>query len=389
MVGSDDDNDEQENPENNWSTTTTQIEEELSNIGGKRDKTAVSRTESLERIIKYLKHSYLPDFILSQKSEFLRILKHGLSCDSVQEQILTCTLLSLLSLISGPTWKSFYQQFSSTLIQGTLKSDSFDVRSACLETLCICCFVWTDEESDTDECLKLIQKVILNEEGIQISKENSCYFQSGLDMWCLMMTVMDDNTIVDEFLPNDIESILNLLRCDEINVRLAASEALALLCNTVAITEEEKEEKYTQFFFNGYFDVDAVKEMLQTTDLHQERKINKKDREKQRHGFKDTLSALQEGTSPTVPMIIGARQFSFSDWKSIKRVSTFRNLLDTGFQTHVQYNPLLSSIFDISHNTPKLDKLVPQNSAVAKDRSQQKKAGRYAKMKRSEETDQQ
>jgi len=150
-------------------------------------------------------------------------------------------------------------------------------------------------------------------------------------------------------------------------------------------------QEYSSHFFNGYFDVVAITELLQSTNVHQHRKIKKKDREKQRHGFKDTLSALQAGTSPTVTLTINGQQFVFSDWKAVKRLSSFRHLLGTGFHTHMRHNKLLSDIFDITiQHTPIIQKSEKQNAmaanlAEAKDRSQRIKAGRYAKAKRSDD----
>jgi len=237
-------NDEENDADNttNWGDLTMQIEEELANLGGKRDKSAVSREESLTRIIKCLKHSFVPDFIYTQKSEFVRVMNQGLSSRSPEEQILSCSVLGLLCIISGNSWKSLYEQFTPVLMQYIQKSDNFDLRSACLETLCITCYVWVDEEAQTDICLKLLQNIIINNEDIPINKDTSGYFQSSLDMWCLMVTLIDDNAIVDELLPNDIGGIINLLMCPDINIRLAAGEALAFLCNVVSKTEEENEK---------------------------------------------------------------------------------------------------------------------------------------------------
>jgi len=246
--------------------------------------------------------------------------------------------------------------------------------------------VWADE-FQINSCLKLLEQIIVNEEKLPEDKETSCYFQSALDMWCLMMTFVDSDVIVDEVIPSHVAGIVELLSCDDLNVRLAAGEALALLCNTVSKKEENM--NYSPYFWNGYFDVEEIVSLLQSTDAHQQRKISKKDREKQRHGFKDTLAALEEGTSPIVTMTINAQQFSFDDWKSIKRLSIFRHLLGTGFQPHMQNNPLLSDIFNIfiSQQRPvqKDEKQLNMalNVAEAKDRTQRIRAGRNAKIKRS------
>jgi len=87
-------------------------------------------------------------------------------------------------------------------------------------------------------------------------------------------------------------------------------------------------------------------------------------------------------------MTINAQQFGFSDWKSIKRLSSFRHLLGTGFQTHMQHNPLLSDIFNISifpqRPVQKAEKqqAMALNVAEAKDRTQRIRAGRDAKIRR-------
>jgi len=293
-------------------------------------------------------------------------------------------LLSLLCVTCGLSWKSLFEPLTHTLVQCFLKSDNFELRSSSLEAFCICCFVYADE-SQINSCLKLLEQIIVNEDKLPNDKETSCYFQSALDMWCLMMTFVDSDVIIDEIIPSHVVGIVDLLSCDDLNVRLAAGEALALLCNTVS----KKEEEYTPYFWNGYFDVESVVILLQSTDAHLQRKVSKKDREKQRHGFKDTLAALNEGSSPEVTMTINAQHFSFDDWKSIKRLSCFRHLLGTGFQTHMQHNPLISDIFNIiitqQRPVQKSEKQLHMalNIAEAKDRTQRIRAGRNAKIKRS------
>jgi len=92
-----------------------------------------------------------------------------------------------------------------------------------------------------------------------------------------------------------------------------------------------------------------------------------------------------------VTLTINTQQFTFSDWKAVKRLSSFRHLLGTGFHTHMQYNSLLADIFDIlPQHAPIAQKSDKQqamavNLAEAKDRTQRIKAGRYAKVKRSDD----
>jgi len=375
-----------EHTDDNWDTLAIQVEEELSNLGGKREKVGKSRQESLETIISCIKHSYMVDFLQTQKEELVRILKQEFFSDLPEEQILGRTLLSLLCITCGSSWKSLYDIFAPILVEDILKSENFEIRAVSLEVFTIIHYVWKDEQPGSSACLKLVQSILNNSDELEVDKKTSSFFQTALDMWCLLMMKLDNQDIVDEILPNDISNIITLLESEDVNVRLAAAEALGLLCEVVRKTEEEKQETYTKYFFAAYFDVEDVLNILQSTSLHQQRKVNKKEREKQRHGFKDVLSSFQNGTSPTVVTTINEQEFVFSDWKSVKCLGSFRHLLGTGFQTHMQNNSLLCSILSVNvsqqQSVSKLEKRHAMSlvAGEAKDRSQRRNAKRLAKL---------
>jgi len=324
------------------------------------------------------------DFLQTQQEELVRILKQEFFSDLPEEQILSRSLLSLLCITCGASWKSLYDIFAPILIEDILKSENFEIRAVSLEVLTIAHFVWKEEQLGS--CLKIVQDILSNSEELEIDKKTSCFFQTALDMWCLLMMKLDDEHIVDEILPNDISNIITLLESEDVNVRLAAAEALGLLCEVVRITEEEKQETYTHYFFAAYFDVEDVLNILQSTSFHQQRKVNKKEREKQRHGFKDVLSSLQNGTSPTVITTIKDQEFVFLDWKSVKCLGIFRHLLATGFQIHMENNPLLCSILSVNvsqqQSLSKSEKRHAMSivAGEAKDRSQRRNAKRLAKL---------
>jgi len=376
----------EDHTEDNWDSLAIQVEEELSNLGGKRDKVGTSRQKSLEAIINCIKHSYMVEFLQTQKEQFVRILKQEFVSDLPEEQTLSRSLLCLLCITCGTSWKSLYELFAPSLVEDIVKSDNFEIRAVSLEVLTITHMVWADEQSSSSVVLKLVQDILSNSGDLEVDKKTSSFFQTALDMWCLLMTKLDDQDIVDEILPNDISNIVTLLQSEDLNVRLAAAEALGLLCEVVRKTEEEKHEPYTHYFFTSYFDVEDVLNTLQSTSLHQQRKVNKKDREKQRHGFKDVLSSLQYGTSPTVITIINDQEFEFLDWKSVKCLGIFRHLLATGFQTHMQNNTLLCSILSVNvsqqQSLTKSEKRHAMSlvAGEARDRSQRRNAKRLAKL---------
>jgi len=208
-------------------------------------------------------------------------------------------------------------------------------------------------------------------------------------MFCLLLTRLDKSLIVDEYL-SSLEYIVTFLSSDyEIDLRLAAGEALALLVSIVYEVETQNEGEYTINYFNGYFDVPDVVDLLQTTNEIQNRKISKKDREKQRDTFKEVLNTLQTGKSPIEQITVLGNKYTFSNWTEIKRLQTIRNILGSGFLFHIQNNQLISDQLDIKllHNTNSLKTEKQKsgyNSTEEKDRTVKRNIGRVVKLKKLE-----
>jgi len=199
----------------------------------------------------------------------------------------------------------FLQNLIQFLKKNIDNSLSYSVKSANLETLCWCLFLF-GEVTDIKQYLTCLFD-FLSEKSISISKESAIFFQSCLDMWCLLITRIDKNLIVDEYL-NSLETIVRFLLSDyELSLRLASGETLALISSIIYDNIENSNEEYTKFYFNGYFDVSEVEEILQTTNEVQNRKISKKDREK-------TKTFIQRSTTYIPDRRISYRRIN-SQWK--------------------------------------------------------------------------
>jgi len=287
----------------------------------------------------------------------------------------------------------FLQNLNLFLKKNIDNSPSYNVKSENLETLCWCLFLF-GEDTDIKFHLSYLCD-FLSEKSISISKESAIFFQSCLDMWCLLLTRVDKNLIVDEYL-NSLDTIVRFLLSDyEVSLRLAAGETLALISSIIYDIENSNNEEYTKFYFNGYFDVAEVEEILQTTNEVQNRKISKKDREKQRHSFKEVLNTFQTGESPTEELTVSGNKFLFSKWEDIKLLECFRKVLGSGFLLHLQHNPIIShklgiKIESIDKTTAKNDKKlrIVYSSEGEKDRTQKRNFGRNAKIKMIETPDQ-
>jgi hypothetical protein len=377
------------NSYDSWDQSSYKMEEAIRYLGETRERGNITREAYLETLIDRLKHSYCYDFLQTQKEELVRILLLALDSESESELINCCSVISLLFVHFGTEWKDAFKKFEPLLKRNVTNCESYNAKTANLETLCWCWFL-ISEESGIKSHEEYLENFI-NEKSFSITKESAWFFQSCLDMWCLLLTKLDKSLVVDEYLDSLI-TIVQLLTSDyDIYVRLAAGEALALVVSIVSMIEAENERDYSKFYFNGYFNVLQVIEALQTTDEVQNRKISKKDREKQRYTFKEVLSTLETGTSPITELSINGKKYTFSTWVEIKRLEILRAILGSGFLIHLQYNPLVSEQLDIKVDSSdktvlsKADKQLKQalTSFEEKERTLLLHKGRSDKIKRT------
>jgi len=208
----------------------------------------------------------------------VRILLLALDSVTELELIHACSVISLLMVHFGSEWKSVFRKFEPLLKRNITSSASFTLKTANLETLCWGWFL-ISEDADVKQNLEYLND-FLEENSFTISKESASFFQTCLDMWCLLLSRLDMNLIIDEYL-SSLETIVAYLSSDyELNLRLAAGEALALLASIVYTVETDNEREYSIFYFNGYIEVLDVIDLLQTTNEIQNRKISKKKIEK-------------------------------------------------------------------------------------------------------------
>jgi len=360
-------------------------------LGETRERGNVTREALLGDIQDRLKHSYCIDFLETQKDELIRILLLALDSDVEKEIINSCGIINLLFAHFGAKFKSFFAKLEPILKRNIKNSLHYTVKTACTETLVWCLFLIA-EDTDINQNIDYLIEFLSEKSDITVSKQSAAFFQQCLDMWCLLITRLEKSFVVDEYL-YCLEYIVTFLSSDyEVNLRLAAGESLALLASIVYDIETLDERQYSMNYFNGYFDVPDVVDLLQTTNEIQNRKISKKDREKQRDTFKEVLNTLQTGHSPTEQITVLGNKRLFSSWTDIKRMQSIRSVLGSGFLLHLQYNPLISDYLGNSAvvqitNTLGVDKQSRSgysSSAEEKDRTVKRKTGRAVKMKKLE-----
>uniref|UniRef100_A0A8C3IRJ2 Interferon related developmental regulator 1 n=1 Tax=Chrysemys picta bellii TaxID=8478 RepID=A0A8C3IRJ2_CHRPI len=219
---------------------------------------------------------------------------------------------------------------------------SIQARQASATCLGVCCFIVTDDITElysTMECLENIFTKWYQREsdtnGIS-STHNTVLHISALLAWTLLLTICPVSEVKKK-LEMHLHKLPNLLSCDDVNMRIAAGETLALLFELARETEAD--------FF--YEDMELLTQKLRALATDGNKHRAKVDKRKQRSVFRDVLRAVEERDFPTETVKFGPERMYIDCWVKKHTYDTFKEILGSGMQYHLQSNEFLRNVFEL------------------------------------------
>ncbi|XP_015270938.1 PREDICTED: interferon-related developmental regulator 1 [Gekko japonicus] len=309
------------------------------------DKSAKTRQSALESLKNALTSKILYEFILERRMTLTdsieRCIKKGKSDEQRAAAGLACLLCVQLGsgIESEEIFKTLAPVLKKILCDGAA---SVQARQACATCLGVCCFIATDDITElysTMECLENIftksyQKE-RNSNGMS-STQNTILHISALLAWTLLLTICPMNEVKKK-LEMHLHKFPLLLSCDDVNMRIAAGETLALLFELARETDGD--------FF--YEDMEPLTQKLRALATDGNKHRAKVDKRKQRSVFRDVLRAVEEHDFPTEMVKFGPERMYIDCWVKKQTYDTFKEILGTGMQYHLQSNELLRNVFEL------------------------------------------
>lgn len=314
--------------------TREAMEEKIAEaIDGVLEKSANVRTSSLSTLVSLLSQNFNPDLILGRRETLRDHLEKIFKRGSAVDQAMAATVHSLAVLQIGAfdpdmatedfnVLKPFLQ---SLLLDHTANAAA---RVKCCEALCFGAFVAEGCPTDVMKIIAILEplfgagvknkRTVSEEESaaqsdsnktVKIPKNSSPALASAaLSGWSLLLTLMSE-----EYLNGRayrwISNLQGLLEQPELEVRLSAGEALAVLVDLCGLTVEDSEVE-TDYdeesdadseSVNGHrsgkkTSMSALIAKLRQLSVESHKYRNKKDRRQQRHSFRDYLHAVEVRT---------------------------------------------------------------------------------------------
>ncbi|XP_004626477.1 interferon-related developmental regulator 1 isoform X1 [Octodon degus] len=309
------------------------------------DKSAKTRQAALEGIKNALASKMLYEFILERRMTLTDSVERCLKKGKSDEQRAAAVLASVLCVQLGPGIES--EEILKTLgpILKKIMCDgtaSVQARQTCATCFGVCSFIATDDITElysTLDCLEnIFTKSYLKDKdsnGI-CSTPSTVLHISSLLSWTLLLTICPISE-VKKRLEMHFHKLPSLLSCDDVNMRIAAGESLALLF-------ELAREMETDFF---YEDIESLTQMLRALATDGNKHRAKVDKRKQRSVFRDVLRAVEERDFPTETVKFGPERMYIDTWVKKHTYDTFKEILGSGMQYHLQSNEFLRNVFEL------------------------------------------
>ncbi|XP_018602557.1 interferon-related developmental regulator 1 [Scleropages formosus] len=314
-------------------------------IDGTMDKSAKTRQSALDSLKTALATKILYDFILERRMTITdgieRCLKKGKGDEQRAAASLACLLCIQLGsgLESEELFKSLKPIFRNILTDGTA---NVQARQACAASLGICSLIAENDTLDvyaTMECLEsLFSKSYTRDDGtrVALSPQTTVLHTQALLAWALLLTICS-GTEVRRLLNKHLPKLPSLLECDDVNMRIAAGETIALLFELARDLDAEFE----------YENLGMLCAMLSSlaTDCNKHRA--KTDKRKQRSVFRDVLRAVEEGDFQTETIRFGTERMYINSWVRKRMYDTFREYVGSGMNYHLQANEFIRDVFQL------------------------------------------
>jgi len=209
--------------------------------------------------------------------------------------------------------------------------------SAAVEGIAFACFIGSENDDSTEKCLSTFQKLF--------SHKATRVLESPIRSWNLLSTTVSEEYVHDTLLPSALFDLVELLKNEDVDVRVEAGEAIALL---VEIARDVDQDDFDIDSLSAYIDVNELFDRLNELSSDKTKGRSRKERLKQRLPFKEIAAAVEEGIVPTETLTFLRQKVVFESWSQITQLNAFRDVLGQGLQVHYENNSLLNEIFGSS-----------------------------------------
>ncbi|XP_067110420.1 interferon-related developmental regulator 1 [Osmerus mordax] len=309
------------------------------------DKSAKTRQGALDGLKTAMATRLLYEFILERRMTVTDSIERCLKKGKGEEQRAAASLACLLCIQLGSgieseeVLKSLKPIFKNILSDGAA---NIQARQAVATSLGLCTLVAEDDILDVYVTMQgfesLFTRSYVREDGSRpaLNPQTSLLHTNALLSWGLLLTICSASQIKD-IIHKHLPKLPRLLESEDVNMRIAAGETIALLFELARDMDPE--------FESDQWEPLCVKLGALATDCNKHRA--KTDKRKQRSVFRDVLKAVEEGTFQTETIRFGTERMTIDSWVRKRTYDAFREFVGSGMNYHLQANEFIRDVFEL------------------------------------------
>uniref|UniRef100_A0A671SUD5 Interferon-related developmental regulator 1-like n=1 Tax=Sinocyclocheilus anshuiensis TaxID=1608454 RepID=A0A671SUD5_9TELE len=292
------------------------------------DKSAKTRQVALDGLKTAMATKILYEFISERRMTITdsieRCLKKGKGVEQCAAASLACLLCIQLGsgIESEEVFKTLKPVFKTILNDGAANTQA---RQA-------------DVYATMESFESLFTHLYVREDGSRpsVNPQTTQLHTNALLSWALLLTICTGSHI-RVIAQKHLSKLPHLLENDDVTMRIAAGETIALLFELIRDVDPE-------FDYDGW---EPLCEKLNAlaTDCNKHRA--KTDKRKQRSVFRDVLKAVEEGDFQSETIRFGTERMVIDSWVRKRTYDAFREFVGSGMNYHLQANEFIRDVFEL------------------------------------------
>ncbi|XP_026082381.1 interferon-related developmental regulator 1-like [Carassius auratus] len=309
------------------------------------DKSAKTRQGALDGLKTAMATKILYEFICERRMTITdsieRCLKKGKGVEQCAAASLACLLCIQLGsgIESEEVFKTLKPVFKTILNDGAA---NIQARQACATSLGLCTLVAEDDIMDVYATMESFESLFthsyVREDGSRpsVNPQTTQLHTNALLSWALLLTICTGSHI-RAIAQKHLSKLPCLLENEDVNMRIAAGETIALLFELIRDVDPE-------------FDYDGLEPLCEklnalATDCNKHRA--KTDKRKQRSVFRDVLKAVEEGDFQSETIRFGTERMVIDSWVRKRTYDAFTEFVGSGMNNHLQANEFIRDVFEL------------------------------------------
>ncbi|CAA3024528.1 interferon-related developmental regulator 1 [Olea europaea subsp. europaea] len=332
----------------------------LDDLFAKRGST---REKALSLITEDFTINYRHQFSQKNFATLLYRFLYSLKKGSAKEIALASHALGLLAVTigCGDNAHELYKE-SLPLISKALKSRTESMLLSIIDCLAVATFVGGSDFEETETSMQILWQFIhlVRSDNVAAKKHSSAALSAAISAWSLLLTTVDGWNINYKYWKGAISVFLDVLQVDDPSVRIAAGEALALICevgflekfvfdtNSADIGTNEKENDLLKQY-------SSMKELQEKISSHvrshfqQTAKSSVCNSLNEQHKFSlNLLNVLEDGCFRETALKIGKQSLKLNSWSQLLQANFLKQFLRRGFVKHMLENEFLHDVFNFT-----------------------------------------